>query len=104
MTKNVKLISSLASWITVIVMLLSMFLLPSSEAHAINTPWLSTSGRSIKDPQGNTVILRGVSLIDLSVADASTRTVTQRIDMATDNANGWYAHVIRLPVYPEAID
>lgn len=87
-----------------IVSLLSSIFVPTQSARAINTPWLSTSGRFIKDPAGNTVILRGVSLIDVSVADASTRSAPQRIDMATDNANGWYARVVRLPVYPEAID
>jgi hypothetical protein len=42
-------------------------------AKAINTPWLTVSGRYIKDPSGNTVILRGVSIVDVSVADSRTR-------------------------------
>jgi endoglucanase len=78
--------------------------LPIHIARAINTPWLSVSGRYIKDPAGNTVILRGVSLVDVSVADSRTRNARQLIDMATDSANGWYARVVRLPVYPNAID
>ncbi len=69
-----------------------------------STPWLSISGRDIKDPDGKTVILRGVSLVDISVANSRTRNASLLIDMATDNANGWYARVIRLPVYPNAID
>jgi endoglucanase len=73
-------------------------------AKAINTPWLTVSGRYIKDPSGNTVILRGVSIVDVSVADSRTRNASALIDMATDNANGWYARVMRFPVYPEAID
>ena len=43
-------------------------ILPARVAQAINTPWLSVSGRFIMDPSGNTVILREVSLIDVSVA------------------------------------
>jgi len=69
-----------------------------------SNPWLTVSGRYIKDPDGKTVILRGVSLADVSVADTRTRRANAQIDMLTDNANGWYAHVIRLPVYPDPID
>ena len=77
---------------------------PTQTSKAINTPWLSISGRYIKDPSGKNVILRGVSLVDVSVANSRTRNANALIDMATDNANGWYARVIRLPVYPDAID
>jgi endoglucanase len=73
-------------------------------AQAISTPWLSVSGRNIKDPSGNNVILRGVSLVDVGVANTRTRNARALIDMATDNANGWYARVVRLPVYPDPID
>ena len=79
-------------------------LLPIPPARAINTPWLSTSGRFIKDPSGNTVILRGVSLVDTWVADTRTRNAVTQINMVTDNAAGWYARVVRFPVYPNAID
>jgi endoglucanase len=76
----------------------------TSPVQAINTPWLSVMGRYIKDPGGNNVILRGVSLVDISVANSRTRDVNALIDMATNNADGWYARVVRLPVYPDAID
>ena len=82
----------------------SGLLLPIQSARAINTPWLSVSGRFIKDPLGNTVILRGVSLVDVGVADTRTRNARQLIDMATDTTTNWYARVVRLPVYPDAID
>jgi len=82
----------------------SVTLLPIPVARAINTPWLSTQGRFIKDPSGNTVILRGVSLVDVSVANSRTRNAVTQTNMATDNANGWYARVVRFPVYPNAID
>ena len=77
---------------------------PAQTSQSINTPWLSISGRYIKDPSGNNVILRGVSLVDVSVANSRTRNANALIDMATDNTNGWYARVVRLPVYPNAID
>ena len=73
-------------------------------SEASNTPWLSISGRYIKDPGGKNVILRGVSLVDVSVSNSHTRNTNALIDMATDNADGWYARVVRLPVYPNAID
>ena len=73
-------------------------------AKAINTPWLHVSGNKLLDPNNNVVILRGVDLTDLAVAARHGRTATQLIDLATDNANGWYARVVRLAVYPDAID
>jgi endoglucanase len=77
---------------------------PDQISQANNTPWLSVSGRHIEDPSGKTVILRGVSLADVSVTDSHARNTNALIDMATDHANGWYARVVRLPVYPNAID
>lgn len=85
-------------------LLASLVAMPTQVAHAINTPWLSVSGRFIRDPQGNNVVLRGVSLIDVGVADTRVRNARQLIDMATNEADGWYARVVRLPVYPNAID
>jgi endoglucanase len=78
--------------------------LPDQTSQANNTPWLSVSGRYIKDPSGKNVILRGVSLADVSVTDSHARNTNALIDMATDHADGWYARVVRLPVYPNAID
>ena len=103
MTRRVKL-HSLLVLLLVIAILLSSLALPTSIAHAINTPWLSVSGRFIKDPQGNNVVLRGLSLVDVSVADSRPRNARQLIDMVTDDTNSWYARVVRLPVYPNAID
>src|SRR4030042_3046457 len=86
------------------VILAFVLALPTNEADAINTPWCSVSGRYIKDAQGNNVELRGVSLIDVGVADTRTRNARQLIDMATNESDGWYARGVRLPVYTEAID
>jgi cellulose 1,4-beta-cellobiosidase len=88
----------------VMAILLSSLTLPTGVVHAINTPWLTVSGRFIRDPQGNNVVLRGVSLTDVSVADARPRNARQLVDMVTDDINSWYARVVRLPVYPNAID
>jgi endoglucanase len=78
--------------------------MPPKTPQVINTPRLSVSGRYIKDPGNNNVILRGVSLVDVSVTNSRTRNASVLMDMATDQTNGWYARVVRLPVYPDAID
>ena len=72
-----------------------------------STPWLHVEGIDIKDPGGNKVVLRGVSLPDIAAndyrsaaGDLSGKSAVQLIDMLTDKAKGWYATVIRLPVYP----
>jgi endoglucanase len=77
---------------------------PPQKVYAINTPWLHVSGNKLMDPSNNVVILRGVDLTDLAVVATHGKTASQLIDMATDSANGWYAHVVRLAVYPDAID
>jgi len=83
---------------------LSIETLPAQNSQAISTSWLSVSDRYIKDSSGKNVILRGVSLVDVAVANSRTRNANALIDMATDQADGWYARVVRLPVYPGAID
>jgi hypothetical protein len=88
----------------ILVILVIHGVLPAQSSHVTGTPWLSVSGRYIKNPGGNIVILRGVSLVDVSVANSRTRNSDALIDMATDNANGWFARVVRLPVYPDTID
>src|SRR3990172_5574619 len=95
---------SLLNVLLLFVLMASLLAIPGGSVGAINTPWLSVSGRYIKDAQGNNVELRGVSLIDVGVADTRTRNARQLIDMATNESDGWYARVVRLPVYPEAID
>src|SRR5512134_1650631 len=92
------------SFLLLMALLASFLALPTDVAHAINTPWLSVSGRFIKDPAGNNVVLRGVSLTDIGVADTRPRGAVQLINMVTNEADGWYARVVRLPVYPNAID
>src|SRR5512145_3134653 len=99
MTRRVKWHSLFVS-LFVIVILLSGIALPTGIVRAINTPWLSVSGRFIRDPQGNNVVLRGVSLIDVSVANTRPRGAVQLTNMVTNETDGWYARVVRFPVYP----
>jgi endoglucanase len=103
MSHHVKWHSLFAS-LFVVAVLLSGLALPNGVVHAINTPWLSTSGRFIRDPQGNNVILRGVSLVDVSVANTRPRNAIALTNMLTNDADGWYARVVRFPVYPNEID
>ncbi len=103
MTRSIKLHSLFVS-LLVLAILLSSIALPTGVVHAINTPWLSVSGRFIRDPQGNNVVLRGVSLVDVSVANSRPRNAVTLTNMVTDDANSWYARVVRFPVYPNAID
>jgi len=83
---------------------LSIETLPAQNSQATSTSWLAVSDRYIKDSNGRSVILRGVSLVDVAVANSRTRNANALIDMATDHADGWYARVVRLPVYPGSID
>lgn len=92
------------SLLLMLAVLTSVLALPTDVARAISTPWLSVSGRYIKDPQGNNVVLRGVSLVDVGVADSRPRGAVELTNMVTDESNGWYARVVRFPVYPNAID
>ena len=67
------------------------------------TPWLHVDGKWIVDPNGNHVVLRGAAIIDVALADA-TRSggAAGLIDRMTNQADGWYPHVIRLVVMPNA--
>ena len=97
-------IRSLLSVLLTLTILIVGVLSVTNTAKAINTPWLHVQGNLLKDPSGNTVILRGVDLTDLAVVTKHGKTAPQLIDLATDSAQGWYAHVVRLAVYPDAID
>jgi endoglucanase len=75
----------------------------SSNPKFKSTPWLHVDGVNVKDPWGNKVVLRGVSLPDLANSEyreGSDKSNAQIIDMLTEQKKGWYTSVIRLPVYP----
>ena len=104
MFQNMKVRSVSFALMLIAVLVVGAFFGTTQKAKAINTPWLHVSGNKLMDPSNNVVILRGVDLTDLAVVAKHGKTASQLIDMATDNANGWYARVVRLAVYPDAID
>ncbi|MCU0914333.1 MAG: glycoside hydrolase family 5 protein [Planctomycetes bacterium] len=69
-------------------------------------PWLHVEGNKIKDPRGQEVMLRGISLIDLGYTESRHGGVLQMIDRITDphdpqgSSPGWYPTVVRLPICP----
>jgi len=69
-------------------------------------PQLHVDGNKIKDPNGDVVVLRGVSLIDLGATEQWYDGATEAIDRVTnkDDPNGdspgWYTEIIRIPVCP----
>ncbi|MFW6436455.1 MAG: cellulase family glycosylhydrolase [Halococcoides sp.] len=73
-------------------------------AGGIPTPRLERSGADIVDPSGEKVVLRGVNIADPrrinATAQARGKTTEQVIDFATDESQGWYSRVIRLPIHP----
>jgi len=70
------------------------------------TPWLHASGNVLKDPQGNVVVLRGISMIDVGGTEKMFGGAIRMIDRITNtrdpqgNSPGWYPRVIRIPIYP----
>jgi aryl-phospho-beta-D-glucosidase BglC (GH1 family) len=68
-------------------------------------PQLHVAGNLLKDSNGKTIILRGVSLIDIGElyygGNQNASGITARIDKVL--AAGMHPHVIRLPVYPRTV-
>lgn len=70
------------------------------------TPWLHTEGNAIKDPCGNTVVLRGVDLIDLGFLEDWEGGAIAMIDRLTNKSDpcgsspGWYPRVLRINITP----
>jgi hypothetical protein len=73
---------------------------------AVDLPWLHVEGNAIKDPNGNTVILRGVDLIDLAATEQWEGGIKKMIDRLTDpndtqgSSPGWATKILRLAVAP----
>lgn len=69
-------------------------------------PWLHVDGNKIKDPNGNVVVLRGISLIDLGFLEGWQGGAFNMINRLTDkndsqgSSPGWYPKVLRIPVHP----
>lgn len=75
-------------------------------ADAAPLPWLHVEGNTIKDPNGNTVILRGVDLIDLAATEQWEGGIKKMIDRLTNpndsqgSSPGWGTKILRLAVVP----
>jgi protocatechuate 3,4-dioxygenase beta subunit len=71
-----------------------------------DVPWLHVEGNKIKDPKGNIVVLRGISLIDLGFLEGWQGGAINMIDRLTNkndsqgNSPGWYPKIVRIPIYP----
>ncbi len=69
-------------------------------------PWLHVEGNKIKDPNGNVVVLRGVSLIDLGFLEGWQGGAINMINRLTDrddsqgSSPGWYPKILRIPIHP----
>lgn len=87
--------------------LLSSFIAVLSCAVFSATPWLHVDGKYLKDPNGNKVILRGVSTESIDAANGSSKNIRAVLDIVTNksdtrsNSPGWYTRIVRLPVGPE---
>ncbi|NUB92766.1 cellulase family glycosylhydrolase [Haloterrigena sp. SYSU A121-1] len=70
-------------------------------------PRLTVEGRWVTDPDGNPVVLRGVSLDDpvwsLEHAAVREEEYWDAVRLATDDDAGWHARVLRLPITPRSI-
>ena len=77
----------------------------STQARGV-IPRLHVDGNQIKDPAGNVVVLRGVSLIDLGCAEIYEGGAINMINRLTDkndaegNSPGWYTKIIKIPIFP----
>ena len=73
-------------------------------------PRLHVEGNKVKDPNGNTVILRGVAMIDLGFLqggwEPGSGSAVNMVDRITDlndtqgNSPGWYTKIIRIMIAP----
>jgi len=75
------------------------------------TPWLHTEGNVLKDPAGNTVVLRGIDFVDIGAVElwyGGLNNLIERVTNQNDpqgNSPGWYPKVIRFALYlPDAED
>ncbi|WP_207591313.1 cellulase family glycosylhydrolase [Halomontanus rarus] len=71
------------------------------------TPWLHVDGNLVKDPEGNEVVLRGVNVVDAWRANRDApyykMFIEDYVDLATNEDEGWYSRLIRLPMQPQDI-
>lgn len=89
-----------------ILLFIVLFLFCSVSSVYAGIPWLHADGNQIKDPSGNVVVLRGISLIDLGFLEDWEEGAINMIDRITDKTDtqgsspGWYPKIIRIPIAP----
>lgn len=70
-------------------------------------PRLGVDGRWLTDPDGNAVVLRGVTVVDpwwgTTYAEDRGKSYWETLELATDRDAGWHSHVLRVPVRPSSI-
>jgi hypothetical protein len=69
-------------------------------ADAAPPPKLKVVGNKFKDPSGNSVVLRGVSLTEIRHLDEAYGHKFM-IDLLTSKDKGWYTKILRIPVGPD---
>ena len=84
--------------VVVICILVFGALLPSAASPLSR---LAVDGNRIVDEEGNTVMLRGISLVDIGAQRLWYGGFEWPIDFIT--GEGWYPNVVRLPVYPPKV-
>ncbi|WP_330632936.1 cellulase family glycosylhydrolase [Halocatena halophila] len=70
----------------------------------VPTPRLHTDGRWLRDPNGNTVQLRGMATADPGFYRRfHPKSFQEVLQWATDESNGWYPNVVRLPITQDSV-
>jgi endoglucanase len=87
---------------TLCVCLLALALLMGVANAQAQKPWLHVDGNQIKDPAGNPVTLRGVSVLPgehhNECTTCNNKPMSEMIAWQADGSRGWYSRVLRLPV------
>src|SRR5687767_14858585 len=82
--------------------LFALALMVSVVSAQAQKPWLHVDGNQIKDPAGNPVTLRGVSVLPSEHHNECTtcnnKPLSEMIAWQADGSRGWYSRVLRLPV------
>ncbi|PCR91869.1 cellulase family glycosylhydrolase [Natrinema ejinorense] len=74
----------------------------AASTQEVDLPPLARDGNKIVDPSGNEVILRGVNIADPAEQSRKWRgqTAPETFRLATNESEGWYTNVVRVPVMP----
>ena len=84
------------------------FELSDDDPEPPGVPRLHVDGRWLVDPDGNPVVLRGVSAVDpvwgVEREAERGKDYWETLRLATDESAGWHARVLRIPVEPRSID